>query len=104
MHEEKPAVVRLQVHKEDEQMVTWNNEVAGNLQQVLENQGHGTPLSLHTSRQSGISRGTRVAVSRLSLKVCLEENTAQMETKAERLCNWSYVLLSSNLWRAFLYP
>jgi len=39
MHEEKPAVVCLQVHKEDEQMVTWNNKVAGNLQQVLENQG-----------------------------------------------------------------
>jgi len=39
MHEEKPAIVRLQVHMEDEQLVTWNNEVAGNLQQVLENQG-----------------------------------------------------------------
>jgi len=39
MHEEKPAVVCLQVHKEDKQMVTWNNEMAGNLQQVLENQG-----------------------------------------------------------------
>jgi hypothetical protein len=36
MHEEKPAVVRLQVHTEDEQLVTWNNEVAGNLQEVLE--------------------------------------------------------------------
>jgi hypothetical protein len=39
MHEEKPAIIRLQVHTEDEQLVTWNNEVAGNLQQVLENQG-----------------------------------------------------------------
>jgi hypothetical protein len=24
------------VHTEDEQLVTWNNEVAGNLQEVLE--------------------------------------------------------------------
>ncbi len=39
MHEEKPAVVRLQVHTENEQLVTWNNEVAENLQEVLENQG-----------------------------------------------------------------
>ena len=39
MHEEKPAIVHLQVHTEDEQLVTWNNEVAENLQEVLENQG-----------------------------------------------------------------
>ncbi len=39
MHEEKPAVIRLQVHTEDDQLVTWNNEVAENLQEVLENQG-----------------------------------------------------------------
>jgi len=39
MHEEKPAIVCLQVHTEDEQLVTWNNEVAENLQEVLENQG-----------------------------------------------------------------
>ena len=38
MHEEKPAVIRLQVHTEDDQLVTWNNEVAENLQEVLENQ------------------------------------------------------------------
>jgi len=39
MHEEKPAVICLQVHTEDEHLVTWNNEVAENLQGVLENQG-----------------------------------------------------------------
>ncbi len=37
MHEEKPAIVRLQVHTEDEQLVTWNNEIAEKLQKVLEN-------------------------------------------------------------------
>jgi len=37
MHEEKPAVIRLQVHTEDDQLVTWNNEIAENLQEVLEN-------------------------------------------------------------------
>ena len=36
-------------------------------------------------------------------QVCLEAKLMKMETKAERLCNWSYVLLSSNLWRALLY-
>ena len=39
MHEEKPAVVRLQVHAEDDQLVTWNNNAAENVQEVLEDQG-----------------------------------------------------------------
>jgi hypothetical protein len=39
MHEGKPAVVHLQVHAEDDQLLTWNNEVAENVQEVLEDQG-----------------------------------------------------------------
>ena len=39
MHEEFPNIVHLQVHLPQQQTVTWNAEIAGNLQEVVDQQG-----------------------------------------------------------------
>ena len=39
MHEEFPNVVHLQVHLPQQQTVTWNAGIAGNLQEVVNQQG-----------------------------------------------------------------
>ena len=39
MHEEFPNIVHLQVYLPQQQTVTWNAEIAGNLQEVVDQQG-----------------------------------------------------------------
>ena len=39
MHEEFLNIVHLQVHLPQQQTVTWNAEIAGNLQEVVDSQG-----------------------------------------------------------------
>ena len=39
MHEESPNIVRLQVHLPNQQLITWNEDTAANIQAVVDNQG-----------------------------------------------------------------
>ena len=36
----------------------------------------------------------RSPISRLSLKICLEAKSVEMEAKTKRLCNWLYVIVN----------
>src|SRR6266511_5057601 len=92
MHEEKPAVVRLQVHTENEQLVTWNNEVAENLQEVLENQGaRDTTLTAYFKANQEYQDAKDLLYQDFPSKFVWKPKERKWKPR-QRVCNWLNVL------------